>query len=639
MRTLCVVALLLAAASLLACGGGGSGSSSGAYTVSVSVSGLQAGKTVTLLDNGTDSLPVAANGTLAFATMLSSGAAYAVTVATQPVGQTCTVESGSGTIGTNNVLVGVICSTDSYTVGGSVSGLISGTTLTLQDGQGGQATITTNGTYAFNTSLPSGTSYTVSLVSPPAGESCAVANATGTVAGSNVTNANVSCSGLPYTINAVVTGLTNVNGLILQNNGSDDLVVAVSGNYSFTTQVASGHNYQVTILAQPSGHTCNVVNGAGTVGSSNVTVVVACPWHVGYAISSAPAASGILAYYVDQSTGATHALAGNPFGAGTSPTAIVVSPSAGLLYATGSSGSGSTILAYHINPIDGSLTPVAGSPFAVANFPSVLAIDPQNRFLYVGVGNQGSYSIAAFTINSASGALSAVTGSPFAVEGAPLYLTVSAAGFVYAGYPDSVGNARVAAFAITSGTGVLTEITGSPFLLGALSAGWDLNAFAIDPLGRFFYAVGQNGFGIPEGAFYAVNGINSTTGALTSVAGSPFDLNAPTAEAMTSIVIDQTGSYFYGGGPFDDVVVEFSINSSTGVLTSIGTLNVPGSVALTAVDPSNTFLFGTNSVYAPNPTNLDSPYTINHSTGGLTLFLNGTTDVQNAAPIAFSTTP
>ena len=71
------------------------------YTVGGTVSGLSG--TVVLQDNGGDNLSVTANGSFTFATALASGAAYSVTVKTNPSGQTCTVTSGSGTIGSANV--------------------------------------------------------------------------------------------------------------------------------------------------------------------------------------------------------------------------------------------------------------------------------------------------------------------------------------------------------------------------------------------------------------------------------------------------------------------------------------------------------------------------------------------------------
>ena len=55
------------------------------YTIRGKVSGLSG--TVVLNDNGGDNLTVTANGSFAFPTQLASGAAYAVTVKTQPSGQ------------------------------------------------------------------------------------------------------------------------------------------------------------------------------------------------------------------------------------------------------------------------------------------------------------------------------------------------------------------------------------------------------------------------------------------------------------------------------------------------------------------------------------------------------------------------
>ena len=72
------------------------------------VSGLSG--TVVLQDNGGDNLSVSANGSFTFATRLAGGAAYSVTVKTNPSGQTCTVTGGSGTIGSANVTnVAVSC--------------------------------------------------------------------------------------------------------------------------------------------------------------------------------------------------------------------------------------------------------------------------------------------------------------------------------------------------------------------------------------------------------------------------------------------------------------------------------------------------------------------------------------------------
>src|SRR5208282_6809861 len=95
------------------------------FTIGGTVSGLTTGKSVTLLDNGADSLTVTANGKFTFKTALATGAAYKVTVGTQPTAETCTVTNGSGTVGTSNVTnVAVACKVNTYTIGGTLSGLI-----------------------------------------------------------------------------------------------------------------------------------------------------------------------------------------------------------------------------------------------------------------------------------------------------------------------------------------------------------------------------------------------------------------------------------------------------------------------------------------------------------------------------------
>ncbi len=81
-----------------------------------------------------------------------------------------------------------------------------------------------------------------------------------------------------YTIGGTVTGL-NGSGLVLRNNGTDDLAVASAGQFSFAGVLPSGAAYSVTVATQPSApnQNCVATNNSGTVGSANVsTVVVEC---------------------------------------------------------------------------------------------------------------------------------------------------------------------------------------------------------------------------------------------------------------------------------------------------------------------------------------------------------------------------
>lgn len=65
-------------------------------TVGGSVSGLGAGQSVVLRNNGGDDLTVNANGAFTFPMWIVHNTAYAVTVLGQPTGQTCSVTNGSG---------------------------------------------------------------------------------------------------------------------------------------------------------------------------------------------------------------------------------------------------------------------------------------------------------------------------------------------------------------------------------------------------------------------------------------------------------------------------------------------------------------------------------------------------------------
>ena len=77
-----------------------------------SVSGLGNGLTLALLKNGSDLLSLTANGSFTFATPMAAGS-YVVSIGTQPVGQSCVITNGSGTVGTSNVTnISVTCSSN-----------------------------------------------------------------------------------------------------------------------------------------------------------------------------------------------------------------------------------------------------------------------------------------------------------------------------------------------------------------------------------------------------------------------------------------------------------------------------------------------------------------------------------------------
>ena len=246
-------------------------SSSGAFSVGGVVSGLTG--TVVLQNNGGDSQSISSNGAFTFSTPVTAGNPYGVTVLTQPAGQTCTVNNGFGTMGSANVTnVTVTCSTNTYTVGGSVTGLTG--TVTLLNNGINPTTISSDGIFTFSTPIAEGSNYNVTVSAQPTNQTCTVANGSGAIGSANVTNVTVTCSTNTYTVGGTVSGL--IGTVTLQNNGSNSTPISGS-SFTFSTPIAEGSAYSVTVSAQPATQTCTVSNGSGTMGGANVTnVTVTC---------------------------------------------------------------------------------------------------------------------------------------------------------------------------------------------------------------------------------------------------------------------------------------------------------------------------------------------------------------------------
>lgn len=97
---------------LAACGGGDDDDPGGAarFTVAGTVAGLDSGKTLVLQNSGADDLSLSGNGGFAFAATVATGTAYAVTVKTQPDGQQCAIDNGTGIATADVGNVAVRCS-------------------------------------------------------------------------------------------------------------------------------------------------------------------------------------------------------------------------------------------------------------------------------------------------------------------------------------------------------------------------------------------------------------------------------------------------------------------------------------------------------------------------------------------------
>ena len=347
--------------------GGWSGGDVVSQTIGGTVSGLSG--TVTLQDNGGDTLSVSSNGSFTFATAVVEGAGYNVTVRTNPSGQTCTVSGGSGTVGSAGVTsVAVSCTakptvtsaSDNFSrangpLGGNWTDISDGGMAISSDAAIGTAGVTgdmwTAGTFTsdqfsqiqLTSTQPGGGQWISAAVrmqasgqdgyvglyygnngspdlilfkrsggawaqlgtynsgSLAAGTQLEVMAVGSTISllenGSTVISASDSsfAGGAPgimaygntqaggwsggdvvsQTIGGTVSGLSGT--VTLQDNGGDTLSVSSNGSFTFATAVVEGAGYNVTVRTNPSGQTCTVSGGSGTVGSADVTsVAVSC---------------------------------------------------------------------------------------------------------------------------------------------------------------------------------------------------------------------------------------------------------------------------------------------------------------------------------------------------------------------------
>jgi len=83
----------------------------------------------------------------------------------------------------------------SYTVGGTVSGLTAVNETVMVTLAGLQTLTLPNGSYSFSSyPLAMGAMYQVTATSSTGGKNCVVANGTGTVGTTNVTNVDITCT-------------------------------------------------------------------------------------------------------------------------------------------------------------------------------------------------------------------------------------------------------------------------------------------------------------------------------------------------------------------------------------------------------------------------------------------------------------
>jgi len=182
------LAALLLTLGLAACGGKAS------YDVSGTISNLNNNGLV--LANGGENLPVDAGQTkFTFKNRIDYGTDYNITVQTQPAHMTCGISGGSGSAGHYiNISAAVSCSQNTYTVGGTISGLtVDG--LVLINGSALTTVAKDATTFTMAGTVDYGSTYAISVSVQPKGLQCDLATGTekGTMGEANVTTVKIAC--------------------------------------------------------------------------------------------------------------------------------------------------------------------------------------------------------------------------------------------------------------------------------------------------------------------------------------------------------------------------------------------------------------------------------------------------------------
>jgi len=444
------------------------------YSLGGSISGLGSATGLSL-KNGSDTLFVNAGATsFAFSRLIAPGASYSVSVASQPSGLTCSVNNGSGTMGTAALTnVAVVCSTSVASLGGSVSGLGSASGLVLANGSQTVSVPANASSFTFPSNLTLGASYWVTVQTQPTGATCAVNNGGGTVTSiAPITSVQVQCVLNTYPLGGSVSGLST-SGLVLGITAQSVNVPANAVSWSFPAGVAVGVNYNVAVRAQPVGATCSVANGSGTMGSSAInSVAVSCSsasYSLGGRISGLTG-SGLVLSALGQSltvaANATQFTFATPVAAGTAYNVQVqTQPSGQTCSVSNGSGSitGSAVSNVQIScsssatTLGGSVTGLTGSGLVVASngqslpisapgtgtsttfvFPQALAYgtpydvtvptQPTNQYCSVGngKGTMAGVNVSNVQLNCGAGSF-ALSGTANGLLG-PLTLVVSSTG-------------------------------------------------------------------------------------------------------------------------------------------------------------------------------------------------------------------
>lgn len=165
--------------------------------------------------------------------------------------------------------------------------------------------------------------------------------------------------------------------------------------------------------------------------------------------------------------------------------------------------------------------------------------------------------------------------------------------FLFSLEGKGVPTGTIHVYTVNSSTGAITEVPGSPFNGGLIP-----EQLVADPTGRFVYVTNEQSEDITGFS------VDPSSGALSELPGSPYSIGTPpNMSAPVTAAVDPTGRFLYvfassvANGALEEFLYEYTIDKLTGVLTAASSsptpwASGPGMLAVSiAFDPAGNYAY------------------------------------------------
>ncbi|MCR9141769.1 MAG: lactonase family protein [bacterium] len=282
--------------------------------------------------------------------------------------------------------------------------------------------------------------------------------------------------------------------------------------------------------------------------------------------------ANVKSYTVDRTTGLL--TAGGQLNISSNPEDAQVDATGNFLY-VGNVATSDGLYAYSLAADPAQPVALTGSPFlAGVSRPTELSLDRANNRIYAALqANQAE----GYAIDAATGAISLLSGSPFGVGCITTVEYNSATSPTFASYRYGVNEFQ--SFSIDSATGTVSALQSFPSAF--IPAQLDYS-----PDGNFLYVTNAVA-GLENVLIAQIN----ADGTFTTASGSPVAFG-PTNEQAIDLDVSASGSLVYVANSTTNGVYSYSIDTSTGAMTSLGApITTAAGLSALKLSPDDQYLY------------------------------------------------